>query len=278
MGLACARQSDLPLVVLRPFGIYGEGEGPHKLIPQMIRALLTGKPVKLTPGGQIRDYIHVTDFIAALELAAEVDLPAGRVYNVCSGEGITLRQLAEALRRVAEKPVTDLFEFGKLKYRKDEVMSLVGDPSRYRQATGLQPRNPPWQMDCGPPFSGPKTISGRVSVRSENLFRGVFAGRRVLITGHTGFKGSWLSAWLLELGAEICGYALAPQTEPNLFAILGLEKRCRHKVADIRAEESLRQTFEEFQPEFVFHLAAQPLCLNHTVILEAPMRPMSWAQ
>jgi CDP-glucose 4,6-dehydratase len=94
------------------------------------------------------------------------------------------------------------------------------------------------------------------------LFRGVFAGRKVLLTGHTGFKGSWLAAWLLDLGAEVCGYALAPSTAPNLFTVLGLEKRCLHKVADIRDEHSLRQTFGDFQPEFVFHLAAQPLVLE----------------
>ncbi len=96
----------------------------------------------------------------------------------------------------------------------------------------------------------------------DKLFGGVFAGRKVLLTGHTGFKGSWLTAWLLELGAEVCGYALAPSTAPNLFTILGLENRCLHKVADIRDEDSLRQTIGDFQPEFVFHLAAQPLVLE----------------
>ncbi len=141
LGLNYARRLGVPFIILRPFGIYGEGEDSHKLIPQLIQAVLTGKPVKLTPGEQIRDYIHVRDFCVALERAAESGLPPGHVFNVCSGKGIPLRELAEALLRVAGQSKT-LFEFGKLPYREDEVMCLVGDPGRFRQATGWQPEIP----------------------------------------------------------------------------------------------------------------------------------------
>lgn len=83
--------------------------------------------------------------------------------------------------------------------------------------------------------------------------------KRVLITGHTGFKGSWLSEWLLIAGAEVTGYSLAP-TGPNpLFDQLALEGRLDHRVADVRDRDRLTGTVEEVQPDLVFHLAAQPL-------------------
>ena len=87
----------------------------------------------------------------------------------------------------------------------------------------------------------------------------VFRGRRVLVTGHTGFKGSWLSQWLHLLGAEVTGYALAPERATDLFHLLGLDSRIHHVCADVRDGARLREVFEEFQPEFVFHLAAQAL-------------------
>lgn len=97
-----------------------------------------------------------------------------------------------------------------------------------------------------------------VSVTPE-LFGGVFSGRRVLVTGHTGFKGSWLTAWLLTLGAEVTGYALDPPTDPSLFDELGLAARIRHVIGDVRDPAALASVFDAAQPEIVFHLAAQPL-------------------
>lgn len=86
-----------------------------------------------------------------------------------------------------------------------------------------------------------------------------YRGKRVLITGHSGFKGSWLSEILLLSGAEVLGYSLNPPTDPSLFELLGLKKRMKSVIADIRDYDSLKKTFDEFQPEFVFHLAAQPI-------------------
>lgn len=85
----------------------------------------------------------------------------------------------------------------------------------------------------------------------------IYRGKRVLITGHTGFKGSWLSAWLSKLDAELTGIALAPNTDPNHFDLLDLE--INNYFIDIRDYESLRQTMLLANPEIIFHLAAQPL-------------------
>src|SRR5438034_1997213 len=88
-------------------------------------------------------------------------------------------------------------------------------------------------------------------------FGGVYRGRRVLVTGHTGFKGSWLALWLEALGAEVFGYALPPPTTPNHWDLLRL--RMRSEVGDIRDAEHLHRFVAEVRPEVVFHLAAQPL-------------------
>ena len=94
---------------------------------------------------------------------------------------------------------------------------------------------------------------------SRTFFDGVYFGRRVFVTGHTGFKGSWLSEWLLGLGAEVTGYALEPPTDPSLFAESGLAGRMGHTIGDVRDLEHLRGAILAARPEIVFHLAAQPL-------------------
>ncbi len=86
-----------------------------------------------------------------------------------------------------------------------------------------------------------------------------FWNRRVLVTGHTGFKGGWLAIWLRELGAQVSGYALAPESPGGIFSACKLEDVVDSRIGDIRDRESLRGAFEECQPEIVFHLAAQPL-------------------
>jgi CDP-glucose 4,6-dehydratase len=91
------------------------------------------------------------------------------------------------------------------------------------------------------------------------LFGSVFAGKRVLVTGHTGFKGAWLCEWLLGLGAEITGLSLTPGTDPSLFAELGLARRLRHIVGDIQNPDVLLKAVRTAKPDFVFHLAAQAL-------------------
>lgn len=90
-------------------------------------------------------------------------------------------------------------------------------------------------------------------------FLTAFAGRRVMLTGHTGFKGSWLAFLLREIGAEVLGYALPAERPVSHFAALGFAKSMRHVEADVRDSAKLAETMLAFQPEFVFHLAAQAL-------------------
>lgn len=88
-----------------------------------------------------------------------------------------------------------------------------------------------------------------------------YKGKKVFITGHTGFKGAWLTLWLHSLGAEIVGYALEPNTNPNLFDILKLSNKITHIVGDIRDYDKLANTIKKHKPDIVFHMAAQALVL-----------------
>jgi CDP-glucose 4,6-dehydratase len=84
-------------------------------------------------------------------------------------------------------------------------------------------------------------------------------GRRVLLTGHTGFKGAWLAFWLSRMGAQVTGLSLAPATRPNLFDLLKMESACASRIADIRDAAAVQQVVEQSRPEVVLHLAAQAL-------------------
>jgi len=90
-------------------------------------------------------------------------------------------------------------------------------------------------------------------------FNNIYKGKKVFLTGHTGFKGSWLLSWLHMAGADILGYSLAPKPEHKLFGYINGEKLCDSVLYDVLAYEKLEKSMTAFQPDFVFHLAAQPL-------------------
>jgi CDP-glucose 4,6-dehydratase len=98
-----------------------------------------------------------------------------------------------------------------------------------------------------------------VSAPTRPELEAAYRGRKVLVTGHTGFKGAWLTTWLHRLGAEVSGFALAPESPKWAFVAAGVESLCRHRVADVRDLPALDQALAEDQPEYIFHLAAQPL-------------------
>ena len=99
----------------------------------------------------------------------------------------------------------------------------------------------------------PRAVEGLV------IGREFWSGKRVLVTGHTGFKGSWLALWLHALGARVHGLALAPATEPSLWKLLDLDAEVKSGLADVRDLAAVRRAFEEAKPEIVLHLAAQSL-------------------
>jgi CDP-glucose 4,6-dehydratase len=86
-----------------------------------------------------------------------------------------------------------------------------------------------------------------------------WSGKRVLLTGHTGFKGSWLTLWLHRLGAQVRGYALPPDASPSMFAGLSIDRLCDDVAGDLRSRADLARAVTDFRPEVVFHLAAQSL-------------------
>lgn len=94
------------------------------------------------------------------------------------------------------------------------------------------------------------------------MFNNIYKNKKVLITGDTGFKGSWLAIWLLEFGAEVFGYALPPKTQRDNYVTAQLKDKILHKDADIRDYEKLKAFFDYVSPDFAFHLAAQPLVID----------------
>jgi CDP-glucose 4,6-dehydratase len=98
-----------------------------------------------------------------------------------------------------------------------------------------------------------------MNLNYETFFAETYRGKKVFLTGHTGFKGSWFLAWLHLLGAKVKGYSLAPEQNWNLYCQIQGDTLCESVIADIRDKERLKQEILDFQPDFVFHLAAQPL-------------------
>jgi CDP-glucose 4,6-dehydratase len=89
-----------------------------------------------------------------------------------------------------------------------------------------------------------------------------FNGKKVFVTGHTGFKGSWLCRALINAGAVVAGYSLEPSTNPNLFTLSSIEKHMHSVIGDVRNKENLLNAFKQAKPEIVIHLAAQPIVLE----------------
>lgn len=133
-----ARRTGAPLAVVRPFSMYGPLEGDHKFVPMVMAASRAGRTVDLTPGDQERDYLYVGDVVAAcLDLAAISAFPGGDILNICSGQGISLRTLAQAAV-VAAGGDPAVLRWGARPYRPTEIMRAVGDPARIKAAIGWQ--------------------------------------------------------------------------------------------------------------------------------------------
>jgi nucleoside-diphosphate-sugar epimerase len=138
-GNALASNLDLSFVTLRLFGVYGIGETTDRLIPYLIQQLKHDQPVDLTPGGQVRDLLYIDDVVDALIAAMlSKSLENYSVYNICSGIGVQVREIAETVADAMDKPQA-LLHFGQRPYRKDEAMWLVGDNKKFSRATNWRP-------------------------------------------------------------------------------------------------------------------------------------------
>ncbi len=103
-----------------------------------------------------------------------------------------------------------------------------------------------------------KIVLGRFG-KDNMLNLSFYCGKTILVTGHTGFKGTWLCKILIDAGAKVIGYSLVPPTQPSIFNLSGIEKQMISIIGDIRDFDSLNEIFDKYQPECVFHLAAQPI-------------------
>ncbi len=167
-----AASLNVPFLTLRLFGVFGAHEAPNRLVPYLIDKLRRDEPVDLTPGEQVRDFLYEDDAAAAFVAAAEApNLVPGEVYNVCSGRGIRVRELGEAVADALGKP-RHLLHWGERSYRGDEPMWLVGDNQRFVAATSWRPRI---SVEEGirrmiSASSGLKRNVSGMPAKSENLF------------------------------------------------------------------------------------------------------------
>ena len=139
-GNAQALQLGTPFTTLRLFGVYGVGEGPHRLIPYLIDRLNRGESVDLTPGEQVRDLLYVDDVADAFMAAAQsTNLTSCTVYNLCSSQPVRIRDIAEAVADAMNAP-RNLLQFGERPYRPDEAMWIVGDNRRFKDVTKWEPQ------------------------------------------------------------------------------------------------------------------------------------------
>jgi nucleoside-diphosphate-sugar epimerase len=133
-GNALASSLSIPFVTLRLFGVFGTRETPPRLVPYLISQLQKDRPVDLTPGEQVRDFLFEDDVAAAFLAAATAEgLKSGEAYNVCSSRPTRIRELAEMVADAMGKP-RELLHWGERPYRSDEPMWLVGDNRRFREA------------------------------------------------------------------------------------------------------------------------------------------------
>jgi len=134
-----AKMRGIPLITIRPFGIYGEGEAENRLVPQLMKAFFTNTKLNLTGGEQIRDYLYIDDVISAIIELATNGVPLYQTYNICSAKEISIREFVEYMIKIAGAS-KELFQFGALPYRKNELMYYVGDNSLIRKYTNWLPK------------------------------------------------------------------------------------------------------------------------------------------
>ncbi len=120
-----AKMKDIPLITVRPFGVFGEGEGPNRLAPSIIASCLNGKKIATTPGEQVRDFVNVKDVAKAIVLLSESQYKKYEIYNICSSNPVTVKSFINEIVDVCGFDKS-LIEFGALPYRENEAMMFAG--------------------------------------------------------------------------------------------------------------------------------------------------------
>lgn len=141
MGRTIANETGISFVTLRLFNIYGPGEGPHRLIPYVTSAVSRGTTAELTPGEQIRDFVHVDDAVTAFEACTTLSGPVSLSFNVATGVPTRVRDVA-VMAAEATGGDASLLRFGAKPPRTDEPMRVVGNASALTEATGWEPQIP----------------------------------------------------------------------------------------------------------------------------------------
>lgn len=127
------------VVTARPFGVFGENEGMHRLVPQIIDTFIRNESLSLTNGEQVRDYLYIKDMVAAFVALAESELPSCEAFNICSSNEIEIKKIVYDFCKVSGADVA-LYKFGEIPYRDNEVMHFVGDNSKIRKYTNWKPK------------------------------------------------------------------------------------------------------------------------------------------
>ncbi len=141
LALGLSKHLNVPLVVMRLFGVFGPGESDERLVPSLVRHLTSYQPMDLTPGLQVRDWMYIDDVAHALgEAAMHVErLEPHSIYNICTGVGRTVREVGEMLASELDRPPS-LLRWGARPAREGEPPRIVGDSSRFQAATNWRPR------------------------------------------------------------------------------------------------------------------------------------------
>lgn len=141
MGNTYAKMKNVKMITLRPFGVYGSDEGMHKLVPQLMNAVIKNESMSLTEGMQIRDYIYLEDLLDAyIELGSNEGVKPYEIFNVCSSEKTTIKDIVRIICEVSDSDIS-LFKFGAIPYRENEVMSFVGDNSKIKEKINWGPKH-----------------------------------------------------------------------------------------------------------------------------------------
>lgn len=138
MATLYAKNNSMNLITVRPFSVFGEGEGFHRLIPELFTSAILGKPLKMTNGEQVRDYLYVKDLVNGFIELAESDAPKYEVFNLCSGKEIKIKEIVHIVLKITNCDKS-LFLFGHIPYRNNEVMYFVGDNSKINKYTIWKP-------------------------------------------------------------------------------------------------------------------------------------------